>query len=85
MVSKAPSGDIKAAFETLSKDAHLDLLLPRSNEFNVSKLLQDGSPEELARIPSRRNLFFGSTLALPIFDLISTNMKLGQTRTRLSS
>ncbi|KAK0366766.1 hypothetical protein LTR91_021156 [Friedmanniomyces endolithicus] len=48
----------KTRFEALSRGAYLDVLLPKSSDFNASALIQDGSPEELARAPSRRNLFF---------------------------
>ncbi|KAK0947268.1 hypothetical protein LTR29_001223 [Friedmanniomyces endolithicus] len=40
------------------KGAYLDVLLPKASDFNASALIQSGSPEELARAPSRRNLFF---------------------------
>jgi len=51
--------DVKSRFETLSRGAYLDVLLPKASDFNASALIQSGSPEELARAPSRRNLFFG--------------------------
>ena len=54
--------DIKSRFEALSKGSYLDLLIPRSRDIDVSKILQDATPEELARMPSRRNLFFGEDL-----------------------
>ncbi|TKA72056.1 hypothetical protein B0A55_06661 [Friedmanniomyces simplex] len=50
--------DARSRFEALSKGAYLDVLLPKSSDFNASALIRDGSPEELARAPSRRNLFF---------------------------
>ena len=75
MASKEASGDIKAGFETLSNGAYLDLLLPRSNELDVLKLLRDASPEELTRIPSRRNLFFGTSIAMSVLDPIWADMK----------
>ena len=59
-------GKIKSHFEAFSKDAVFDILLPRSDELDVSNILRDGSPEELQRAPSRRNLFFGSNPALLI-------------------
>ena len=54
--------DIKSKFEALSKGSYLDLLIPRSSDIDVSKILQDATPEELARMPTRRNLFFGKDL-----------------------
>ena len=80
MASKDAPSDIKVAFETFSKGAYLDLFLPRSNDSDVSKLLKDAPPEELARIPSRRNIFFGSSIASTLLDLLGTDMMLGQTR-----
>jgi hypothetical protein len=53
---------LKDKFETVSKGASLEIVLPRSTELNVSKILQDASPEALARLPSRRNLFFGNAI-----------------------
>ncbi|KAK4902165.1 hypothetical protein LTR27_001067 [Elasticomyces elasticus] len=49
---------LRAQFDTLSKGAYLDVLLPKSPDFNAGTLVKDGSSEELARAPSRRNLFF---------------------------
>ena len=51
---------IKKRFETLSKGAYFEVLLPRSSDFDAIALLKDGSPEELAKAPTRRNLFFGT-------------------------
>lgn len=53
---------IKSRFEAFSKSAHLELLLPRSDDSGILKILQNGSPEDLSRLPSRRNLFFGSLM-----------------------
>lgn len=64
------TSSIRSKFEVLSKGAYLDILLPRSDDIDVSKALQDGSPEELARMPSRRNLFFGTRATFTIlYDL----------------
>ena len=41
-------------FESLSKGAYLDVLLPRASDFDAVSLIRDGTPEELARAPSRR-------------------------------
>ncbi|KAK3618234.1 hypothetical protein LTR56_024778 [Elasticomyces elasticus] len=49
---------LRSQFDTLSKGAYLDVLLPKSPDFNAGALVKDGSSEELARAPSRRNLFF---------------------------
>jgi hypothetical protein len=49
----------KGPFERLSKGAYLDVLLPRSPDFDAAHLIKDGKPEELARAPARRTLFFG--------------------------
>ena len=55
----ADSEDLKTRFEVLSKGAYFEVLLPRSSDFDAVALLRDGSPEELAKAPTRRNLFFG--------------------------
>jgi len=52
--------DIKSQFESFSKQAYLDVLLPKNDDFDATLVLRDGSPEELQRAPSRRHLFFGS-------------------------
>ena len=46
-------------FEALAKGAYLDVLLPKSSDFDPASLVDSGSTEELARAPTRRNLFFG--------------------------
>lgn len=51
---------LTSRFEAVSKGAYLDVLLPKSSDFDASALIRDGSPEELARAPSRRDLFFGT-------------------------
>lgn len=73
----------RSRFEAVTKGAYLDLLLPKSNDIDVSKTLRDASPEELARIPSRRNLFFGS-LSISILTSDRTDLTLEQTRMRIS-
>ncbi|KAK5134939.1 hypothetical protein LTR08_005890 [Meristemomyces frigidus] len=50
--------DIKTRFEALSRGAYFEVLLPRSSDFDAVALLRDASPEELAKAPTRRNLFF---------------------------
>ncbi|KAK1819744.1 hypothetical protein LTR12_005770 [Friedmanniomyces endolithicus] len=57
-MAQDPADVKKTRFEALSRGAYLDVLLPKSSDFNASALIQDGSPEELARASSRRNLFF---------------------------
>jgi len=49
----------KTAFETLAKGAYLDVLLPKTSDFNAAALIESGSADELAKAPTRRNLFFG--------------------------
>ncbi|KAK3672289.1 hypothetical protein LTR78_007829 [Recurvomyces mirabilis] len=48
----------KAAFEALSKGAYLDVLLPKTSGFDAASLVESGSAEELAKLPTRRTLFF---------------------------
>ncbi|KAI7518144.1 hypothetical protein KC316_g20518, partial [Hortaea werneckii] len=48
----------KELFLTLAKGAYLDVLLPRSSEFDADSVLRKGSAEDLGRVPVRRNLFF---------------------------
>lgn len=53
--------DLKSRFEALSP-AYLEVYLPKAQDFDAAALLRAGNPEELARAPGRRNLFFGITL-----------------------
>lgn len=55
--------DIKARFEALSKSAYLDVSLPKTADFDAAALIRNGTPEEIARAPTRRNLFFGNYIA----------------------
>ncbi|KAK3067266.1 hypothetical protein LTR53_015965 [Teratosphaeriaceae sp. CCFEE 6253] len=59
---------LRSRIELISTGAYLDVLLPKSSDFDASAFIRDGSPEELARAPSRRTLFFdektGITLIL---------------------
>ncbi|CAK3962170.1 hypothetical protein AC578_6057 [Lecanosticta acicola] len=49
--------DIKTRFEDLSP-ACLDVLLPKTPDFDAANVLRNGSPEALSQVPMRRNLFF---------------------------
>ena len=49
----------KERFLTLAKGAYLDVLLPRSSDFDAESVLRKGSADDLGRVPVRRNLFFG--------------------------
>ncbi|KAK4560527.1 hypothetical protein LTR86_005724 [Recurvomyces mirabilis] len=49
----------RAGFETLANEAYLDVLLPRTMDFDAASLVENGSAEELAKAPTRRALFFG--------------------------
>lgn len=55
---------IKSKFDALTKEAFFDVLLPRSADFDAAKAIRNGSPEELHRAPTRRNLFFGNVVSL---------------------
>ena len=50
---------LRTQFEALSKDAVVEILLPRSPDNEISGFLSIGLPEEISSIASRRNLFFG--------------------------
>lgn len=52
------SKELKKDFETLSRNAYLDVLVPRSSDVDVKRLLDDG-PEGLFQLPTRRNVFLG--------------------------
>ena len=67
---------IKSQFDALTKEAFFDVLLPKSADFDASKLLRNGTPEDLHRAPARRNLFFGSNSAL-LELLLTTNLSPG--------
>jgi hypothetical protein len=58
-MSEDEADDVKSRFAAFSKKAYLDVLLPKEDDFDAIAVLQDGSPEELQRAPSRRHLFFG--------------------------
>lgn len=51
----------KSRFETLSKGAVLDVLIPKSDAFDAAAVLrgEDGSLEDLQNVALRRHLFFG--------------------------
>ncbi|EME49555.1 hypothetical protein DOTSEDRAFT_68362 [Dothistroma septosporum NZE10] len=48
----------RAYFEALANVSHLDVLLPKASDLDVLEVLRNGSPDDLARAPARRNLFF---------------------------
>jgi len=52
--------ETRLAFESLSRGAFLDVLLPRDPALDLATILKDGSLEEIGRVPSRRTLFFGA-------------------------
>ena len=64
----------RAHFEALAKASYLDVLLPKTTDLDVLKLLRSGSPDELLRAPARRNLFFGMIRGLlmniPLADAV---------------
>lgn len=67
---------IKSQFDSLSKEAFFDVLLPKSADFDAAKALRNGTPEDLHRAPARRNLFFGSITAV-VDAQAMTDMSLG--------
>ena len=64
----ADGGDVRTRFEVLAKGAYFEVLLPRSSDFDAAALLRSGSPEELAKAPTRRNLFFGTCWYYSLLD-----------------
>ena len=58
-MASTEAAQLKSQFDALSKGAYLDILLPKSPDLDIQKALQEGSIEDVSRIPSRRNLFFG--------------------------
>lgn len=54
--------NIKSDFESLSKGALLEVLLPAEGKFDAVALLQAGNPEEVRKAPTRKHLFFGKSL-----------------------
>ena len=56
--------DIKSDFETLSKGALLEVLLPADGKFDAVAFLQAGNPEEVRKAPARKHLFFGGFFTL---------------------
>ena len=54
----------KSDFESLSKGALLEVLLPADGSFDAVAILQAGNPEEIKKAPARKHLFFG-----PLFTL----------------
>jgi len=51
--------NLKKRFETVSKGAFLDIILPQSPPTGILSALKDDSQEDWRKLPSRRNLFFG--------------------------
>lgn len=51
--------DVRGEFAALGRKAYLDVLLPREDGFDATVVLRDGSPEELQRAASRKQLYFG--------------------------
>lgn len=47
-------------FASVTTAAYLDVLLPKSPDFDALHVLNHGSPEEIAGASQRRNLFFGT-------------------------
>ncbi|KAK5120590.1 hypothetical protein LTR85_006246 [Meristemomyces frigidus] len=58
--------DLKTRFEALSKGAYFEVLVPRSSDFDALGVLSNGSPEDLAKAPTRRNLFFDEKARLQL-------------------
>jgi len=54
--------NIKTDFESLSKGALLEVLLPADGKFDAVALLLAGNPEEVRKAPTRKHLFFGQSL-----------------------
>ncbi|KAK3681516.1 hypothetical protein LTR37_020879 [Vermiconidia calcicola] len=75
--------NIKTQFATISKGAHLNVLLPRTPALDVSGIYRDGSPEDLTRLPSRRNLFCDEKA--PLIVILRTSASEEDIRTLLSS
>ena len=69
----------KTGFETLAKGAYLDVLLPKTSHFDAVTLVESGSAEELAKAPTRRNLFFGMQYTIPC-EVESLLIMLAKTR-----
>jgi hypothetical protein len=54
----------KSDFESLSKGALLEVLLPADGQFDAVTILQAGNPEEIKKAPARKHLFFGPSMTL---------------------
>jgi len=54
----------KSDFESLSKGALLEVLLPADGTFDAVATLQAGTPEEIKKAPARKHLFFGPSSTL---------------------
>jgi len=53
--------ETRARFDTLTKGAFLDVLLPKDPDLDVAAILKSEAPESIGQAPSRRNLFFGAS------------------------
>ncbi|KAK3725056.1 hypothetical protein LTR37_000566 [Vermiconidia calcicola] len=82
-MSAPEESNIKTQFATISKGAHLNVLLPRTPDLDVSGIYRDGSPEDLTRLPSRRNLFFDEKA--PLIVILRTSASEEDIRTLLPS
>ena len=52
--------NLKTRFEALSSTAVLDVIVPGSSSVDINGLLRDGKVDNTSRLPTRRNLFFGT-------------------------
>ena len=60
--------ETRARFDTLTKGAFLDVLLPKDPDLDVAAILRSETPESIGQTPSRRNLFFGASRLGPADD-----------------
>lgn len=61
--------NLKVRFDTISKGAVLDIILPQSPPRELLSALKDGTLEDLRKVTLRRNLFFGMKIIKRSKDL----------------
>nr|POE91157.1 hypothetical protein CFP56_75875 [Quercus suber] len=73
MTSLVDAKTIRAQFERVAKSASLDVLIPKSSEFDAISFLKDDSIENFRQAPSRRNLFLDERVRIIVVLKTSTS------------
>lgn len=71
---------VKADFDSLSRGALLEVLLPVDGKFDAVAILQAGNPEEIRKASSRKHLFFGPSSTL--YSVLPRDLRCADEKTR---